>query len=55
MLVQLIRIQLHGIQLMELVQSEKITLLFVSHDLSLAKYFKRIDALSDVNQAGGQV
>ena len=42
-------------ELMELVQSEKITLLFVSHDLSLAKYFKRVDALSDVNQAGGQV
>lgn len=35
--------------LLSLVDDHKITLLFVSHDLSLAQYFDRVDALSDIN------
>lgn len=38
-------------ELMSLVSEHHITLLFVSHDMSLANYFDRIDALSDINQA----
>lgn len=38
--------------LMELTADHGITLLFVSHDLSLAHYFERVDALSDINRAG---
>lgn len=38
--------------LMSLVVSNGITLLFVSHDKSLAQYFKRVDTLSDINKAG---
>lgn len=39
--------------LMSLLEEHKITLLFVSHDMSLAQYFNRVDALSDINQIGG--
>jgi len=39
-------------ELMNMVSEHGITLLFVSHDMSLANYFKRIDALSDINMAG---
>mgnify|MGYP000099982510 FL=1 len=35
--------------LMSLASEHCITLLFVSHDMSLAKYFGRIDALSEIN------
>ena len=38
--------------LMTLVSEHDITLLFVSHDISLANHFGRIDALSDINAAG---
>lgn len=39
-------------QLMLMVAEHNITLLLVSHDMSLAQYFRRIDALSDINIAG---
>ena len=35
--------------LMPLAAENNITLVFVSHDLSLSRYFKRIDALSDIS------
>ncbi|TQV71087.1 ABC transporter ATP-binding protein [Aliikangiella marina] len=35
--------------LMSLVDENKATLVFVSHDKSLSQYFSRIDALSDIN------
>jgi putative ABC transport system ATP-binding protein len=38
-------------ELMTLVSEHNITLLFVSHDMSLAKYFTRVDALSEINLA----
>ena len=38
-------------QLMSLVAEHKITLLFVSHDLSLSHYFDRTEALGDINHA----
>lgn len=38
--------------LMSLAAAEKITLVFVSHDLCLSHYFSRVEALSDINQAG---
>lgn len=38
--------------LMALVDKHKITLLFVSHDISLSHYFSRIESLSDINHAG---
>lgn len=38
--------------LMSLVKAHRITLLFVSHDLSLAHHFGRVEALSDINRAG---
>lgn len=38
--------------LMSLVSEHGISLLFVSHDMSLASYFDRIDALSEINAAG---
>ncbi|MAZ89433.1 MAG: ABC transporter ATP-binding protein [Cellvibrionaceae bacterium] len=41
-------------ELLELVKRQKTSLLFVSHDMSLASYFNRVDALSDINQAGGR-
>lgn len=37
--------------LMALVEKYNITLLFVSHDLSLAYYFDRVEALAEINQA----
>lgn len=36
--------------LMSLVKEHQITLLFVSHDLSLSPHFGRIEALSDINR-----
>jgi putative ABC transport system ATP-binding protein len=39
--------------LMSLVSEHRITLLFVSHDMSLANYFSRTDALSEINAVGG--
>jgi putative ABC transport system ATP-binding protein len=36
--------------LMSLVKEQDITLIFVSHDMSLASYFERVDSLADVNQ-----
>ncbi|MDC9724710.1 MAG: ABC transporter ATP-binding protein [Gammaproteobacteria bacterium] len=36
--------------LMSIVGDNDISLLFVSHDLSLASYFNRVDALSDINR-----
>lgn len=38
--------------LMELSQEHQLSLLFVSHDMSLAPYFKRIDSFQQINQAG---
>lgn len=35
--------------LMSLVKENNITLVFVSHDMSLSRYFKRVDALSDIS------
>ncbi len=35
--------------LMSLITENNITLVFVSHDMSLSHYFKRIDALSEIN------
>ncbi len=40
--------------LMSLVDANDITLVFVSHDMSLSRYFKRIDALPNLNQASGE-
>ncbi|MFT6957811.1 MAG: putative ABC transport system ATP-binding protein [Halieaceae bacterium] len=37
--------------LMPLIAENNITLIFVSHDLSLAKHFTHIQALSDINEA----
>jgi putative ABC transport system ATP-binding protein len=39
-------------ELTAMVSEHNTTLLFVSHDMSLAKYFNRIDALADINTAG---
>ncbi|MGB2044585.1 MAG: ABC transporter ATP-binding protein [Porticoccaceae bacterium] len=39
-------------QLMVMASEYSITLLLVSHDMSLASYFGRIDALSQINAAG---
>ncbi len=39
-------------ELMAMVAEHNTTLLFVSHDMSLAKYFNRIDALAEINTAG---
>lgn len=36
--------------LMSIVNDTKMTLLFVSHDLSLSHYFNRVESLSDINQ-----
>lgn len=35
--------------LMSMVTENNITLLFVSHDMSLSQYFNRVEALSDIN------
>ncbi len=37
--------------LMSLAKEHDITLLFVSHDMSLSRYFDRVDALSEINQS----
>ena len=39
-------------ELMAMVSEHNTTLLFVSHDMSLAKHFNRVDALADINIAG---
>jgi putative ABC transport system ATP-binding protein len=39
--------------LMSLVERHRITLLFVSHDMALSKYFGRVEALSDINASRG--
>jgi putative ABC transport system ATP-binding protein len=39
-------------ELMAMVLEHNTTLLFVSHDMALAKYFNRIDALADINITG---
>lgn len=39
--------------LMSLVAEHNITLVFVSHDLSLSRYFNRVDALSDISCLDG--
>lgn len=39
--------------LMDIVKHHNITLLFVSHDMGLSQYFRRVESLSDINQAGG--
>lgn len=36
--------------LMSMAEQSGITLLFVSHDMSLARFFKRVDAITDLNQ-----
>ena len=41
--------------LMPLVKDQQTTLLFVSHDMSLASYFPSVDALAEINQAVSQV
>ena len=38
--------------LMSIVKSSGITLLFVSHDMTLARYFSRVESLTDINQVG---
>lgn len=38
--------------LMKMANDNDITLLFVSHDLSLKTYFNRIDAMSEINKVG---
>ena len=38
--------------LMSIVAENGITLVFVSHDLSLSSYFNRIESLSDINRSG---
>ncbi|MDF1643258.1 MAG: ABC transporter ATP-binding protein [Pseudomonadales bacterium] len=39
--------------LMSIVTDNNITLVFVSHDLSLARYFNRVESLSDINRLDG--
>ena len=39
--------------LMSIVADNRITLVFVSHDLSLSHYFNRIESLSDINRLEG--
>lgn len=41
--------------LMSIIKENKMTLLFVSHDLSLSSYFGRVEALSDINRLGDAV
>jgi putative ABC transport system ATP-binding protein len=36
--------------LMSIVKENNITLLFVSHDMSLSRYFTRVESLNDINQ-----
>ena len=37
--------------LMSVVEDNGITLLFVSHDMSLSNHFKRVEALSDISRS----
>lgn len=39
--------------LMTIVADNNMTLLFVSHDLSLSSYFNNVESLHDINQLGG--
>lgn len=39
--------------LMSIVAESRITLVFVSHDLSLSDYFSRVECLSDINRVEG--
>jgi putative ABC transport system ATP-binding protein len=39
-------------ELMAMASEHRVTLLFVSHDMSLANYFGRTDALSEINTVG---
>jgi putative ABC transport system ATP-binding protein len=39
-------------ELMAMVSEHRVTLLFVSHDMSLANYFGRADAFSEINTSG---
>ncbi len=39
--------------LMTMAEAHNMTLVFVSHDLSLSHYFHRIDSMSEINKAGG--
>lgn len=39
--------------LKDLVAQYEMTLVFVSHDLTLAQHFNRVEAFSDINQVGG--
>ena len=41
-------------ELMAMASEHNTTLIFVSHDMSLAKYFKRIDTLAQINTAGAE-
>lgn len=38
--------------LMSIVAESKMTLVFVSHDLSLSSYFKKVESLNDINKLG---
>lgn len=40
--------------LMSIVAENNISLLFVSHDMSLSHYFTRVEALSDINHSEGE-
>ncbi len=40
--------------LMSMIADHSITLLFVSHDMSLSDYFSRVEALSDINRLKGE-
>lgn len=40
--------------LMSMLADHPISLLFVSHDMSLSHYFSRVEALSDINQLKGE-
>lgn len=39
--------------LMSILESHKVTLLMVSHDLSLSHYFSRVESLDEINQVKG--
>ncbi len=40
--------------LMSMLADHSVSLLFVSHDMSLSHYFSRVEALSDINQLKGE-
>jgi putative ABC transport system ATP-binding protein len=39
--------------LMPMVKDNQMTLLFVSHDLTLSSYFSRVESLDDINHLEG--